>query len=308
MPANPTYNDGSQATARAVSAFVKEPAFEGVNELLIGRQDFVQARASYTPLALGTPHPDDADFLLAKEDNFQDLGEDIRQWTRTYAKVPDRRIEGRAIAWTLPGLAAGGINPFYTITAVTAGTSTVSFETSAAHGLTSADTVVIYFGQLISKYVSQFKTYQIATVTGPTTFTCPLVAVPPLAQTNAQFVQFVDPVGIIPATKRGRNPRSQTVRGFVVFDYYESIDGADIALLLPPVIIDANQQVTDTYDVATDPSLVDYLAAIDEANDPANSTFDLLYAAGALVVASPSTPRRWQGNIWERETEYVLAQ
>jgi hypothetical protein len=33
-----------------------------------------------------------------------------------------------------------------------------------------------------------------------------------------------------------------------------------------------------------------------------------LLAAGALIVAQASQPRRWLGNIWERETIYVKAQ
>lgn len=93
MPAARTYSDGKwdQATAAeflAVSPFVKQVALDGINELLVGTQDYTCQRDSFIPLALNTAHPDDSNFVLVKEDNFQNLGGDIVQWTRTYAKNP----------------------------------------------------------------------------------------------------------------------------------------------------------------------------------------------------------------------------
>lgn len=89
MPANPTYIDGDFREPSSCSAFVKQTALEGINVLLVGQQDFWQNAADFECEDLNTPHPDDADFVLVKEDNFRDLGEGLRQWTRTYAKVPD---------------------------------------------------------------------------------------------------------------------------------------------------------------------------------------------------------------------------
>lgn len=122
MPAAPTFQDRTYTSAFAVSAFVKHTALDGVKDLLVGDQDFCQDADSFTATALNTPHPDDPSpsdptFVLVEETNFQDLGNNVRQWTRRYARKPDDYSEmGGTLAYNFIGFfGTFGIN----ITAVT---------------------------------------------------------------------------------------------------------------------------------------------------------------------------------------------
>jgi len=293
MPANPTYTDGDYSVAFAVTPLVKQPAFEGVNDLLIGTQEFVQARADYAATALDTPHPDDADFLLVKESNFQDLGGGIQQWTRTYAKIPAQRIEGRSLAWQLPGLGFGGTNPITAITAVTGISATdpnaiVTITTGAAHGLTAGDWVFLFLEAALDRYHSQSYTYgQVIAVPGGSSFT---IYQGVLGQNRAGSVQNTANYG---SAVQGRKPESNSVPARVVFDYTLETEMGDVVILEPQEVRDEANLVTDTYNLNTVPSLMTYQAQV---------------SAGEWIVAQASVARRWQGNIWERETVYVKAQ
>lgn len=44
------------------------------------------------------------------------------------------------------------------------------------------------------------------------------------------------------------------------------------------------------------------------SSKPSLATYQALVAAGGYIVAQASTLQRWQGNIWDRSTIYVLAQ
>lgn len=292
MPANPTFTDGDYSVASATSAFIQQPGFEGDNTPYLGTQTFVQAKASFAPLALGTAHPDDATFKLTREDSFTDLGAAVIQWVRHYAKVPAQRIEMRALAWTLPGLGMGGSNPIVPVSSVTGITTATTFynsvtiTTASAHGLSVGNYVVIYLADPADRFGSQlYTTAQVLTAPSTTTFT---VAQGVLGSQPAASVQKYTP-GSIDA----RKPETRTVPAKVVFDYFETADPTTVPLLEPTRIVDVNGLVTDTYLPNTTPTLAAYLAQV---------------AAGDWLVAQTSNPRRWQGNIWERETIYVKAQ
>jgi hypothetical protein len=109
MPAAPTYTDGSYATAFAVSLPVFDAPFKehGVNVDYTLTQEWCQALASYSPLALDTAHPDYSDFKLSMESEKRDLGAGIVQWTRTYAKLPFAYSRpGGNYAFTFPQIIA----------------------------------------------------------------------------------------------------------------------------------------------------------------------------------------------------------
>lgn len=95
-----TYTDGTYTSAFAVTPLVKQPALPGVKDDLVAAQDFVILRDSYTAAALNTPHADEADpahpvWVLVAEDNKRDLGGDIMQFTRRYARKPDTYSEAQ---------------------------------------------------------------------------------------------------------------------------------------------------------------------------------------------------------------------
>ena len=114
MPAALTYQDGTFTTARAVSLPVFSAPFsdQGVTTDYVLTQEWMQALTSYSPLALDTPHPDYADFMLAKEGEKRDIGGGMVQWTRTYAKLPaDFSQPNGNISYNFIGFAGvGGIN------------------------------------------------------------------------------------------------------------------------------------------------------------------------------------------------------
>lgn len=87
---NLRYNSGdfTVATACTLPVFEKPFADQGVNIDYLLHQDFIQNLNDYTPLALDTPHPDFADFILVSEGPQTDLNGGKIRWTRTYAKVP----------------------------------------------------------------------------------------------------------------------------------------------------------------------------------------------------------------------------
>lgn len=112
MPALPTYLDGTYTAAVAVTlpVFYAPFADQGVNVDYVLTQDFVQAIASYVPLALDTAHPDYSDFKLASESEKRDLGEGIVQWTRTYAKLPDEFARpGGNFSFTFPEIIGNAV-------------------------------------------------------------------------------------------------------------------------------------------------------------------------------------------------------
>src|SRR6478736_414487 len=116
-PATPNlrYTSGDFTVPAAVTLPVFDAPFkaDGNNEECVLTQEFIQNLADFARLALDTPHPDYADFLLVEEGEQRDaMGGKVR-WTRTYAKVPeDFTVDRGTIAFTFPGksgLVTGGI-------------------------------------------------------------------------------------------------------------------------------------------------------------------------------------------------------
>lgn len=227
MSAAPTYLDGLQTSAIAVSAFVKQTALEGVKDLLLGNQEFSQDADSFTPTALNTPHPDDPTpstptWILVEETNFQDLGANVRQWTRRYARKPDDYSEmGGTIAYNFIG--------FYGV-----------------------------FG------------LNVPAVTG-----------------RGRFVEVV-PVRV--------------QRDFFLIGpeaYCDYTTPQEI-----PVIQEQIYYITDPE------QKTDYLGddtILDTPSTPTRTDYEAMIAAQDEIVAQASKVERWQGNIYVRETFYIIA-
>lgn len=88
---NVKYRSGVFAVATPISLPVFGCPFskEGINIPYVLTQDFWQLQDNFAPLALDTPHPDFPDYILVSEGQSTDMKGGVRQWTRTYAKVPD---------------------------------------------------------------------------------------------------------------------------------------------------------------------------------------------------------------------------
>jgi hypothetical protein len=117
-----TYTDGTYTSPFAVSPLIKQPALPGVKDDLVAVQDYVVLRDSYTETALNTGHPDEPDaahpvWVLVAEANKRDLGGDVIQFSRRYARKPSSYSEmGGTIAYNFIGFyGTFGLN----ITAVT---------------------------------------------------------------------------------------------------------------------------------------------------------------------------------------------
>lgn len=288
----PVYYDPRISVATAVTAAVFSAPFPGVNSLYLLTQDYQQFRDDYSPLALNTAHPEFSDFILCSESPQQDIHGGIVQWTRTYAKVPASRTEGRSIAYPLPGLTFGGTNPLVVVSNVvadfTAGTVTVN--TASAHGLIVGSKVFFFWGALDTNYKNQFVTAEtVATVASTTRFT--ITPYQPFAATIQ--LREIQKANTSSFGNYGRKPQTASVSAVVQFDYFLTSDITTIAELNPVIIYDALGQVVDTYGTATTPTLQAYVAEITALN---------------YVVAQASIARRWQGNIYERETVFVRAQ
>lgn len=97
------YADGVWTMPVAITQPLYSCPFDGVNVQYLLKQDFVVLASSFAPLALNTAHPDDATFILADEGPREDFGNGAVKWTRTYAKIPDQRLEPSSFAYDFIG-------------------------------------------------------------------------------------------------------------------------------------------------------------------------------------------------------------
>lgn len=83
---------GPLETAKPSGAPVFSAPFSslGVNTVFVLRQPWMQFLVNFAPLALDTPHPVYADFLLVEESPLEDSGvAGVVKWSRIYAKKPE---------------------------------------------------------------------------------------------------------------------------------------------------------------------------------------------------------------------------
>lgn len=112
--ANIAFVDGDFTIATPIAAPVFSSPFPGVAESLVMTLAFQQFNEWWEPVPINTGYndsvppayqnPDYEDFVLCSENERQDIGGAIVQWTRTYAKVPDQRTEGSSYSYSYPGL------------------------------------------------------------------------------------------------------------------------------------------------------------------------------------------------------------
>lgn len=101
-----TYSDGDFSIAAPSSGKQKTFPFEGDTASYISTQKFIQLAANFEPLPLNSPDPDDPTAFLVSESERSDLGGDLVEWTRTYARVPSDRNEFETYSYGFPGFVA----------------------------------------------------------------------------------------------------------------------------------------------------------------------------------------------------------
>lgn len=113
----PVYTDGDFTVATPCSLPVLSSPIPGLNEENVLRQDFMQLRKNFSPLALNTAHPssgatpDFSAWKLVEEGERQDMGCGVVRWTRTYAKKPSSHTEFETYGYNYIGFyGAFGIN------------------------------------------------------------------------------------------------------------------------------------------------------------------------------------------------------
>ena len=136
--------------------------------------------------------------------------------------------------------------------------------------------------------------------------------------------------GITTAYTPGRNRFVRTVPSRIQHDYFLATDPTTIALIQEqfyyvPLGSFAVSGTTGTYTKtypdgnplqALTGNPVDYLFdawaiggfSSPQGSVPTLSDYKAIVVAGGYIVAQASTLSRWQGNIWDRATVYVLAQ
>lgn len=101
-----TYSDGDFSLAAASSGKQKSFPFEGDTVSFVTTQNFIQLAANFEPLPLNSPDPEDPTAFLIGESERRDIGGELVEWTRTYARVPVSRNEFETYAYTFPGFVA----------------------------------------------------------------------------------------------------------------------------------------------------------------------------------------------------------
>ncbi len=266
----------------------------GDETIYLIEEDCQQLLGDFVPLALDTVHPDRPGFYLVADGlNPQMVGGTVRQWTRTWAKIPQQRIEGSSIGWSIPGLARGGTNPIINIAALSAPADfLITITTETAHGLLVSDRVYFYYQATVSIYKPEGF------------WACEIISIPSVNTIKVRATgagAFFDNAIAIQKAAPCREPRNTAVNCDIVYDYFlpgvtpDVPDKDSIPLLNPP-------EVRDVLEALIDPPIYSSIS------NPTNTDYLMQIAAGSKIVAEQSTLTRWQGNIYERITRKVTAQ
>lgn len=283
-------NDGNWAVAKEVSNRRKSPPFPEVNAFYILEQDFMQFRADFTPLALGTAHASEATYQLVSESPLQEVGSGLVRWTRRYAQLPANRILYEGFAYTFPSLIPGGIYAPITLEpegVLASGQHTI--ESVTEHGYIAGDFVVIrcaaaFFVEGNPFAQAFFPAYrEVLNVDDDFHFT-------------VDQIPGNDPTFIY-STKAsdGRDELTKQVISKIVYDYHVVTDEGDfddIEILTPYTIIDGTGKESNALSFGSTPSQSDYIDDV----------------VGEWIVAENSIVRQWEGQIYERATRYVRAE
>lgn len=259
-------------------------------------QDYQQLLQNWRPLELdeiyipstsGGSNDLVYDYYLVEESSPQDLNGGVVQWTRTYAAIPESRIEYESYAHTFPGLEVGTLGPIRYISSGSNAASVTTLTTTVSHGISVGDQVIVkYTGRLPDGTQLGGQVFRIA-LTGTTGTTLKVdIIIDDVAQyLTAQKADI------------GRSQFTEEVTSWMRYDYFLPGVSAnvtkfgDITIFNSPVIVDADGNRTTTYGATTAPTKTEYLTDVKNK---------------VPYIAHDSIVRRWRGNIYERMTRYIV--
>lgn len=262
--------------------------FPDLPEITSFKQAMIQYRASFTPLALDTPHATERNFYLVGESPIKTFGGLLVSWTREYATIPASRSIPQSHPWKIPGL--GSQSPPGALVNITGSsisglnqTLTVDSDPDATGG----DTVSVQY--VTSSQTAQQNQVTQRGVVSATTST--IVITPPITDPN--FTGWLQVQTIEP----GRDPEVFPVPSDLEVDYFlpgiNAASRASIPIVLEyPIIFDSTGRKTASFTTTSVPTLTEYRAKI---------------SAGSRICCARSTLTPWKGNIVARQTRYTPA-
>ena len=101
----PPYSDFPFGTATPIGPPILTQPIPGDGGYYLLTQDWMQHLASFTPLALNTPHPQFSNYYLTKEGPHTDVSGGMVKWTREYSQIPASPFyEWETTNFTYPGV------------------------------------------------------------------------------------------------------------------------------------------------------------------------------------------------------------
>ena len=287
--------DGNFAIPYSVSPPRFSQPFEGDAGEYILEQDFWVHENHFAALPLNTPHESPngdparsyANYYLVKESPTTKVGNGILSWTRTYAQIPNSRIDPSTIVYKFPGF-AGVIYP-------------VTGNTTLAPGRLPGNYTVPcfiqndYFITLNNFPSQQAKTGVILPPSGgsgSTQFSDSLPQpITSAAQANGSGVTLLNDIsGITSVAKQRYYIPPGSWSGGVFTPLYTDPAQAALQGMQVDSIWDSSGPYAGS--PACVPTLTLYRTWVDQK---------------LLIVAEDSTVARWMGNIYVRQTKYVTA-
>lgn len=277
--AKPKWLDGNYQIATPINLPVFSSPIPSTTTEYLMRQEYQQFKNNFTPLALSTAHPDYPTFLLVEETDKKDLGGGIIQWTRVFAAVPATHYETESFTYPFIGvlnLLPGGVLITRTRKAWTV-KSRIQYD---------------YF-------------------LAPSTVTDPILGTLITITTFNDIPQILDMQYVFQAT----------VGGALYGGITMATDLLQFASSSTPTWPSSDQYLANFVGDAlvngwngTIAKIVTFKTSTFSGGPPPTSghmqgTIDTLNSVmGGIIPAEPSRLTRWQGNIFQRATRYVLAQ
>lgn len=287
------YLDGVTSTARVRGPKRYLMPIENVRANLdVFQQDYLQTKEDFNPLPLGSPSPDAPGYYLVQEFAPTDLGGNVLQFTRTYARIPDARTAYESYGWLVPGIGSEAVYSDVNIssTSSAAGATTLVTATSSTAAVGDSVSIAYTFTDSATgtSYGRRVQRGCLAGTSG-TTIVVDLITEP--GGTIAfQTLRKVEP---------GRAPETLEVQSQVQIDYWLPGVSAGITtpLDIPTVsaleIYDGDGRKTNSFEADSTPTVAAWRTQV---------------AARALVCVVSSIVRPWMGPIYERRTRYCIAQ
>lgn len=287
------YLDGPSSTARVNGPKRYLLPIENVRANLdVFQQDYVQLKADFDSVPLGTPNPDEPGYYLTSETAPMDLGGGVLQWTRTYAKIPSIRDVYESYGWLVPGIGSEAVYSDVSISSasITGGSHTIITGTSST--ATVGDSVSISYTFRDSTTGTEYgRRTQRACIAGTSGTTIVVNAITEPGGTIAfQTLRKIEP---------GRAPETLEVTSLVSVDYWLPgvspgvVNPRDIPVIQAYEIYDGDGRKTNSHESDSTPTVAQWRTAV------ANRDW---------ICVVTSIIRPWLGPIYERRTRYCIAQ